>query len=102
MYNAVLRKFSAEDRAYIQSQLDAIAADIYCPHIDRITANEDCTVFTAVCNSVQESLAEQDAVNTIYELGRTYAAYAGTTVDNIHIDYKNYNGDLLWARDSKG
>ena len=88
-------------RSYIQTKLDAIAADLNCPNIDEITANEDCTVFTALLNSIDESVAEQEAVNTIYELGRTYAAYAGKTVDNIRIEYKNHVGDMLWVRDSK-
>ena len=87
---------------YIQKQLDAIAADWNCPNIDSITANADCTVFTVVCNSIEESVAEQEAINTMFELGRTYAAYAGKTVDNIHIDYKNGIGEMLWVRDSKG
>ena len=89
-------------RAHIQSKLDEIAADIYCPDFDSITCNEDCTVFTVVCNSVQESLAEQEAVNKMYDFGRMYAAYAGTTPGNIHIDYKNFYGEVLWTRDSKG
>ena len=87
-------------RAYIQSQLDAIAADLYCPNIDEITMNEDCTVFTAVCNSIDESLAEQEAVAKIYDLGKLYATYAGTTPGKIRIEYKNHVGDMLWVRES--
>lgn len=87
-------------REHIQARLDEIAADWNCPNIETITANEDCTIFTATCNSINESAAEQQAVNEIYELGRTYAAYAGTTVNNIRIDYRNYHGDLLYSRES--
>ncbi len=87
-------------RDYIQSQLDAIAADLYCPNIDEITMNEDCTVFTVICNSIEESVAEQEAVEKIYNYGRTYAAYAGTTPGKIRIEYKNHVGDMLWVRES--
>ncbi len=88
-------------RAYIQDQLNAMAADVNYPNVDEYTVNEDCTVFTAVCTSLNESAAERGAAEKIYEFGRMYAAYAGTTVDNIHIDYRNHVGDLLWTRDSR-
>ena len=87
-------------RAYIQDQLNAMAADVNYPNVDEYTVNEDCTVFTAVCTSLNESAAERGATEKIYEFGRMYAAYAGTTVDNIHIDYRSHMGDLLWTRDS--
>ena len=87
-------------RDYIQSELNAMAADVNYPNVDEYTVNEDCTVFTAVCTSLNESAAERGATEKIYEFGRMYAAYAGTTVDNIHIDYRNHMGDLLWTRDS--
>ena len=87
-------------RAYIQGELDAMAADVNYPNVDEYTVNEDCTVFTAVCTSLNESAAERGAADKMYEFGRMYAAYAGTTVDNIHIDYRNHMGDLLWTRDS--
>ena len=77
-----------------------MAADVNYPNVDEYTVNEDCTVFTAVCTSLNESAAERDAAEKIYEFGQMYAAYAGTTVDNIHIDYRNHMGDLLWTRDS--
>ena len=87
-------------RDYIQNELNAMAADVNYPNVDEYTVNEDCTVFTAVCTSLNESAAERGATEKIYEFGRMYAAYAGTTVDNIHIDYRNHMGDLLWTRDS--
>lgn len=87
-------------RAYIQDHLNAMASDVNYPNVDEYTVNEDCTVFTAVCTSLNESAAERGATEKIYEFGRMYAAYAGTTVDNIHIDYRSHMGDLLWTRDS--
>ena len=87
-------------RDYIQNELNAMAANVNYPNVDEYTVNEDCTVFTAVCTSLNESAAERGATEKIYEFGRMYAAYAGTTVDNIHIDYRNHMGDLLWTRDS--
>ena len=77
-----------------------MASDVNYPNVDEYTVNEDCTVFTAVCTSLNESAAERGATEKIYEFGRMYAAYAGTTVDNIHIDYRSHMGDLLWTRDS--
>ncbi len=85
--------------AYIQTQLDAIAADIYCPHWDSVTANEDCTVFTVIVNGVQESAAEQEAVAKIFEYGKMYAAHAGTAAGNLRIDYVNRLGTVLWSKD---
>ena len=61
---------------------------------------DDGTVFTVVVTSLNESGKEREIVNDFYDFGRTYAAYAGKTVDNIHIDYRNQHGDLLWTRDS--
>ena len=87
-------------RAHIQTQLDAFAEDLNCPNIDEITMNDDGTVFTVVVTSLNESGKEREIVNDFYDFGRTYAAYAGKTVDNIHIDYRNQHGDLLWTRDS--
>ena len=87
-------------RAHIQTQLDAFAEDLNCPNIDEISMNDDGTVFTVVVTSLNESGKEREIVNDFYNFGRTYAAYAGKTVDNIHIDYRNQHGDLLWTRDS--
>ena len=85
---------------YIQDQLNTMAADPSFPNIDSITANEDCTVFTAVCTSMNESAAERAAAEQYYDFGRMYAAHAGTSVENIHVDYVNRLGNLLWTRDS--
>ena len=87
-------------RAHIQTQLDAFAEDLNCPNIDEISMNDDGTVFTVVVTSLNESGKEREIVNDFYNFGRTYAAYAGKTVENIHIDYRNQHGDLLWTRDS--
>jgi hypothetical protein len=86
--------------AYIQEQLNIMAASPTFPNYVEITANDDCTVFTVVCNSLDESVAERASAEQMFEFGRMYAAYAGTTVDNIHIDYNNGIGNLLYARDS--
>ena len=86
-------------RTYIQEQLNAMAADPTFPNVDEITVNDDCTVFTAICNSLNESVAEREAVATFFHFSSIYATYAGTTVDSIHIDYRNRLGDLLWTRD---
>ena len=87
-------------RTHIQTQLDAFAADLNCPNIDEISMNDDGTVFTVVVTSLNESGREREIVDDFYRFGRTYAAYAGKTVENIHIDYRNHHGDLLWTRDS--
>ena len=88
-------------REYIQTQLAALAADQECPNIDEISMNDDGTGFTVIVSSLNESVKEREVVVAeLYDYGRTYAAYAGKTAGNIHIDYMNHVGSLLWTRDS--
>ena len=84
----------------MQCPLTTLAADVNQPTDHQYTVNAHSPVCAAVCTSPNESAAERGATEKIYEFGRMYAAYAGTTVDNIHIDYRNHMGDLLWTRDS--
>ena len=88
-------------RDYIQTQLNTMAADVNFPNVEEMTVNDDCTVFTVICNSLNESMAERESAEKLYEFGKMYAAYADRPVENIHIDYRNRVGDLLWTRDSK-
>ena len=86
--------------ADIQRELDEMCASPYFPNFFSITANEDCTVFTVVCLSVETSMAEQGSLRQIYELGRIYTAYRGVKAGNIHIDFMNQIGNTFVMRDS--
>ena len=87
---------------YVQAQLIALAESPDCPNIRSIAVNDDCTVFTVVCNTINETAVEREAAEEFYRYGRMYAAHARTEAGNIHIDYVNFYGNLLWVRDSEG
>ena len=89
-----------EVHADIQKELDRMCASFYFPNFYSMTANEDCTVFTVVCLSIETSKAEQRSIPKVYELGRKYAAYQGAEPGNIHIDYMTMRGNTFVMRDS--
>ena len=91
----------AEVHADIQSELDEMCASPFFPNFFSMTANEDCTVFTVVCLSIETSKAEQRSIPEVYELGEKYAAYLGTKPENIHIDYMTKIGNTFVTRDSE-
>ena len=81
---------------YIQNDLDELCKE--CFHYESMTANEDCTVFTVVVNSVDQSELEFKAEGMMYNYGFMYAAYKGQEVENIRIDYNNMIGDTLYSK----
>lgn len=81
---------------YIQEKLDELCKDCY--HYESMTANEDCTVFTVVVNSVDQSELEYKAESMMYDYGFMYAAYKGDEVENIRIDYNNMIGETLYSK----
>ena len=91
----------AEVHDDIQAKLDEMRASPYFPNFDSITANEDCTVFTVVCLTIETSRAEQESLIQIYELGRMYAAYRGEAAGNIHLDFRPKTGFTFVTRDSE-
>lgn len=91
----------AEVHDDIQTELDEMCASPYFPNFDSITANDDCTVFTVVCLTIETSRAEQESLRQIYDLGRRYAAYRGEAAGNIHLDFKPKTGFPFVMRDSE-
>ena len=90
-----------EVRSEIQSELNDMCASPYFLDFYSMTANEDCTVFTVVCLSIETTKAEQKSIPQLYKFGRMYAAYAGREPGNIHIDYMNKIGNTFVTRDSE-
>ena len=90
-----------EVRSEIQSELNDMCASPYFLDFYSMTANEDCTVFTVVCLSIETTKAEQKSIPQLYKFGRMYAAYAGREPGNIHIDYMNKIGNTFVMRDSE-
>ena len=90
-----------EVRSEIQSELNDMCASPYFLDFYSMTANEDCTVFTVVCLSIETTKAEQKSIPQLYKFGRMYAAYAGREPGNIHIDYMNKSGNTFVTRDSE-
>ena len=90
----------AEVHNDIQRKLDEMCASSYFMDFDSITANDDCTVFTVVCLSIETSRAEQESLSKIYDFGRMYAAYRGEEPGNIHLDFMTKIGNTFVMRDS--
>lgn len=90
-----------EVRSEIQSELNEMCASPYFLDFYSMTANEDCTVFTVVCLSIETTKAEQKSIPQLYKFGKMYAAYAGREPGNIHIDYMNKIGNTFVTRDSE-
>ena len=84
----------------IQAELDETSARPTFLHVDSITANEDCSVFTVVVVDINLSTAEQASIPRLYELGRMYAAYLGEDPDGIRIDYMTQIGNTFTWRNS--
>lgn len=91
----------AEVQSDIQQELNEMCASPYFLDFSSIEANEDCTVFTVVCLSIETTMAEQESVSRIYEYGKKFAAYEGSEPGNIHIDYMNKIGNTFVMRDSE-
>ena len=85
----------------IQRELDEMCASPYFMDFDSITVNDDCTVFTVICVTIETSMAEQESLSKIYDLGRMYAAYSGEEPANIHLDFMTKIGNTFVMRDSK-
>ncbi len=91
----------AEVHSDIQRELNEMCASPYFLDFFSMTANEDCTVFTVVCLSIETTRAEQKSIPQLYEFGKKYAAYEGRESGNIHIDYMNKIGNTFVMRDSE-
>ena len=78
----------------IQRTLDEMCASPYFPNFDSITANDDCTVFTVICVTIETSKAEQKSLSQVYDLGKMYAAYRGVETGNIRFVTREFDGDL--------
>ena len=91
----------AEVHSDIQRELNEMCASPYFLDFFSMTANEDCTVFTVVCLSIETTEAEQKSIPQLYEFGKKFAAYEGREPGNIHIDYMNKIGNTFVMRDSE-
>ena len=90
-----------EVRSDIQQELNEMCASPYFLDFSSIEANEDCTVFTVVCLSIETTMAEQESVSRLYEYGRKFAAYEGKEPGNIRIDFMTKLGNTFVTRDSE-
>ena len=90
-----------EVRSDIQQELNEMCASPYFLDFFSIEANEDCSVFTVVCLSVETTMAEQESIPQLYEYGKKFAAYEGSEPGNIHIDYMTKLGNTFVTRDSE-
>ena len=91
----------AEVHSDIQRELNEMCASPYFLDFFSITANEDCSVFTVVCLSIETTMAEQESPRQLYEMGRRYAAYQGREAGSIRLDYMNKIGNTFTYRKSE-
>ena len=91
----------AEVQSDIQQELNEMCASPYFLDFFSIKANEDCSVFTVVCLSIETTMAEQESIQELYEYGKKFAAYEGKEPGNIHIDYMTKIGNTFVTRDSE-
>ena len=85
----------------IQRELNEMCASPYFLDFFSINANEDCSVFTVVCLSIETTMAEQESPRQLYEMGRRYAAYQGREAGSIRLDYMNKIGNTFTYRNSE-
>lgn len=80
---------------------DMVGSEDY-PNITAVDHNDDYTVFTVTTKSTDLSLSESFMVMALYMDGGLYNIYAGTPVDNVHVDFVNADtGKIINQADSK-
>lgn len=82
------------------SLAEMIGSEDY-PNFTDITANSDFTEFTVTTTSTELSFEDSVSVMAFYMYGGMYAIFAGTDVDNIHVDFVNADsGQIISSSDS--
>lgn len=80
---------------------DMVGSEDY-PNITAVDHNDDYTVFTVTTKSTDLSLSESFMVMALYMDDGLYNIYAGTPVDNVHVDFVNADtGKIISQADSK-
>lgn len=80
---------------------DMIASENY-PNFTDIEANDNFTSFTITTKSAELDFAESISVLGFYMYGGMYNTFAGTPVDNIHVEFINVDsGEVISSADSK-
>ena len=85
----------------INDSLNEMVGSEDYPNITSVTANSDFTEFTVTTKNAEPDMSESFAVMSFYMFGGLYHIFAGTTVDNIHVDYVNADsGEVISSADS--
>ena len=72
------------------------------PNICKVEANDDYTAFTVTVKGDEVSMMDSMSVLGLYMAGGMYAAFNGTTVDNIHVDFvSGSTGAVISSANSK-
>ena len=90
----------------IKESVDAMLSDMATsgdyPNISKVLANDDYTNFTVTVKGEELSMMDSMSVLGIYMAGGMYAAFNGTTVDNIHVDFVNEaTGEIISSANSE-
>ena len=72
------------------------------PNFTKVEANDDYTSFTVKIKGEELSMMDSMSVLGLYMYGGVYAAFNGTTVDNIHVDFvSDSTGAVISSANSK-
>lgn len=90
-----------ETAASINKSLSEMVGSEDYPNFTDIKTNSDFTQFTVTTKSTELNIDESIAVMGFYLYGGMYAAFNGTQVDNIHVDFVNADtGEIINSSDS--
>lgn len=83
-----------------ESLAEMVGSEDY-PNITDIKTNENFTEFTITTKSIELDLNESFSVLAFYMYGGMYNIFAGTTVDNVHVEFINADsGEVISSADS--
>ena len=86
----------------IDEGIDEIVTSGEYPNISQIEHNDNYTKYKVTTSSNETNLYDSMMVLMLYTFGGMYNIYAGTKVDNIHVDYINVeSGEVIDSADSK-
>ena len=96
------KKLMKETKEEFDKALQEMIGSENYPNFTKIETNNNFTNFKITTNSSELNLAESFSVMGFYMYGGMYAAFNGTTVDNIHVEFINEEtGNIINQSDSK-
>ena len=86
----------------IDDRMDEMVGSDEYPNFTSVEANEDYTSFIITTTSETIEMDESAAVMELVMYGGMYAVFSGNNVNNIHVDFVNFDTDeIIHSADSK-